>query len=110
MKNGDTNNIEINVEEGDEGFVFQLWNFPPNRLSLSVTSPTGEFIERVPPKNNVYTTTKLTLENTIVTIGYEFPKNKMSTDSSTGSLMGSASTPSVLAMESASLFVFPVFV
>lgn len=75
---GDKNNIEINVSQGNEGFIFQLWNFPPNRISLSVTSPTGEYIERVPPRDNFYSTTKLTLEETTVTIGYEFNKNSLS--------------------------------
>lgn len=75
LESGNTNNIEINVAQGEKGFVFSLWNFPPNRISLSVTSPAGEHIERVQPKNNFLSTTKLALENTKVTIGYEFPKN-----------------------------------
>lgn len=75
LQTGDTENIEINVAQGEKGFVMQLWNFPPNRISISLTSPSGEYIERIQPKNNAYSTTKLTLENTTVTIGYEFPRN-----------------------------------
>ncbi len=83
LKAGDTNNIEINVAQGESGFVFRIWNFPPNRISISVTSPTGEKIERVQPQNNFSVTTKLPLENTTVTIGYEFAQQNLASQLST---------------------------
>ena len=75
LNTGDKEEIEINVGENNKGFLLQVWNFPPNKISLSVISPTGEYVDRIPARNNFYITIKLGLENTFIGIGYESFKN-----------------------------------
>lgn len=75
LNTGDKNEIEINVGNNNKGFLLQIWNFPPNKISIGVISPTGEYIDRIPARDNFYMTIKLGLENTFIGIGYESFKN-----------------------------------
>ncbi len=70
---GSTQDIEIMSEGNIRGFFLQIWNGASDRLSVSVTSPAGEIVGRVParPGNNVSTT--LLLEKSRVEVEYYFP-------------------------------------
>jgi subtilisin family serine protease len=67
------NKIEIRVGENEESFLLSIWTFPQDRMSVSVTSPLGETVSRLPAEHGLIKETKLKLENTIVTVEYYFP-------------------------------------
>ncbi len=63
--------IEINVGSGERGFVMELWASTLDVLSISLTSPSGEQITRIPARvenDNVF---RFLLENTEVTVDYK---------------------------------------
>lgn len=70
---GNTHDIEINVGEQAGDICLSIWNTVADRFSVSLRSPTGELISRVPARPNVITEVKLVLETTRVTIEYHFP-------------------------------------
>lgn len=67
--------IDIDVRAGeDAGDIFiVISNRFSDRLSVSLRSPTGELIERVPAKAAYSLTTHLVLERAEVNISYHFP-------------------------------------
>jgi subtilisin family serine protease len=48
---GDTYALEINVGKGETGFSACIWTYAPDKISVSVMSPSGEFVEKVSIKN-----------------------------------------------------------
>ena len=69
----DVESIDIQVGENAGDIFISIWNGVPDRLSVSVRSPTGELVARVPAKNNLSITNPLILENAAVNIQYFFP-------------------------------------
>ena len=67
---GDTDNIRIRV--GRQGVSFTVMIFGPayDKLSVGVTSPTGEVLPRVPFRSGTSTSTDLVLEDSIVHLRY----------------------------------------
>lgn len=62
--------IEITVGAGEKGFVMEIWAENPDVLSVSITSPTGENIPRIPVRidsGNVY---DFLLERSQVSVDY----------------------------------------
>jgi subtilisin family serine protease len=72
-KEGDVNRIEITVGENAGNLYFNLWNDASDRISVSITSPTGEMVGRVPAKNGSVYTERLVFENSEITVFYFFP-------------------------------------
>lgn len=70
---GNTQNIDINVGEQAGDICLSIWNTVADRFSVSLRSPTGELISRVPARPNVLMEVTLVLEKTRVTIEYHFP-------------------------------------
>ena len=70
---GESADIEIRVGEKEQGFVLTLWTFALDRMSVSLTSPLGETISRIPAQPELVKVTNLLLENTTVTVEYHFP-------------------------------------
>lgn len=71
---GDSRQIEVTVGEGATGgFNFQIWNAGADRISVSVTSPTGESVGRIPARVGPAFESKLVLERATVSIQYFFP-------------------------------------
>ncbi len=64
-------NIEIKVAPNESGFTFSIWSNAPDKISLSVTSPTGEIIERIPATLTAKEEIKLLLERTVLYIEYQ---------------------------------------
>jgi len=71
--NDEQQNIDIKVGENAGSFSVALWNLASDRLSVSVRSPTGELVGRVPAKSGTIFEVRLTLENAKVRIEYYFP-------------------------------------
>ncbi|MCL2382966.1 MAG: hypothetical protein FWC79_02105 [Oscillospiraceae bacterium] len=69
----DMDDIEIRVPENSHGFPVYIWNNPTDRFSLSVRSPAGEVIARVPAKTGTRLVSKLILERSVVEVSYFFP-------------------------------------
>ena len=70
---GDSQNIELRVGSKLEDVPFSIWNFATDRISVSVRSPTGETVARVPARSGTVHTSKLILERATVQIEYLFP-------------------------------------
>jgi len=70
---GDIEQIEVSVGPSGGRFAVRLWNNASDRLSVSVTSPTGEMIGRLPVRSGAESRNRLIFERSIVTISYSFP-------------------------------------
>ena len=70
---GDSQNIEMRVGPGLEDIYLSIWNSSTDRISVSVTSPTGENVARVPARSGTTHSSKLILERATVIIEYLFP-------------------------------------
>lgn len=73
LSRGDTRNIDVRA--GKEGIDIRvaIWSNVSDRISVSVRSPTGELISRIPARSGVTTRVRLVLENSTVTVDYYFP-------------------------------------
>jgi hypothetical protein len=72
-KAGDDVKIEITAGSTSSDIYITIWNYAADRISVSVTSPTGEMIGRVPAKNGTVVTENLIFEKSTVIIYYFFP-------------------------------------
>ncbi|HBL83794.1 MAG: hypothetical protein A2Y17_08365 [Clostridiales bacterium GWF2_38_85] len=66
-------NIELKVSENSSDIFINTWNYSPDRLSVSIRSPTGEKINRIPVKSGVRYEAKLILERSTVIVEYIYP-------------------------------------
>ena len=41
---GDTQNIELNIDENQKNINFEIWINKPDKFALSIISPSGEII------------------------------------------------------------------
>ncbi|MCL2579028.1 MAG: S8 family peptidase [Oscillospiraceae bacterium] len=70
---GDTKNIELRVGSSHGDVHMSIWNFAADRMSVSIRSPTGATISRIPARSGIVYTDKLVLERTTVRIEYIYP-------------------------------------
>ena len=70
---GGSESLEINVGSGESGFSMYVWVDIPNKVTVSIKSPLGQVIEKVPIVSGTPQTFKLNLEQTIVTVIYLYP-------------------------------------
>lgn len=70
---GSSESIEINVGENEIGFIMFLGAAGVNRLSISIKSPLGQIIERIPILSQQNQTYRFNLEQTILTVRYIYP-------------------------------------
>ncbi len=66
-------NFTVNNENAGSGIYLSLLNSASDRISVSLTSPTGEIVGRIPAKGGTSYTSRLVLEKAKVTIQYYFP-------------------------------------
>ncbi len=62
--------VEINVAEEGKGFFAELWAAVPELLEVSVTSPTGEEMRRVPAREGTTAVYRFIFERTTVSVDY----------------------------------------
>ncbi|MBQ4283821.1 MAG: S8 family peptidase [Lachnospira sp.] len=62
--------IEINVGEGERGFVMEVWASTQDVLSVSLVSPSGETIPRIPARPGSSNVFRFLLEGTEVSVDY----------------------------------------
>ncbi|QAT42105.1 S8 family peptidase [Aminipila luticellarii] len=65
--------IDIQVGDNAGDIFIAITNTISDRISVSVRSPTGELVSRVPAKANTTFSTQLVLERSEVSISYYFP-------------------------------------
>jgi len=70
---GGSTDIEIQSGENEQGFGITIWTFIPDKVSVSVTSPLGETVSRLPAEPALVKETSLRLENTTIVVEYYYP-------------------------------------
>lgn len=65
--------IELRISENESGVPVYIWSYLPDEISISITSPLGEKVERIYSSSNYYQSFNLTLGNTIVQIQIYLP-------------------------------------
>lgn len=70
---GETQNMDLRVGANAGNILLSLWSNIADRLSISVRSPSGELIGRIPARQGLPQTTKLVLETSSVSVSYFFP-------------------------------------
>ena len=70
---GESENIDLRVGERAGNICISLWNTVSDRMSVSIRSPSGELVGRIPPKNGRSVVNKLILEDAEVEVTYYFP-------------------------------------
>ncbi len=63
--------VEVNVTEDMRGFIVELWGHSSDLFAVSMTSPTGEVLQRVAVWNGQQQRQHFLLENTRVVINYQ---------------------------------------
>lgn len=69
------NSVDLNINNGGQqnGIYLSVLNSAADRVSVSLKSPTGEVISRIPAKGGTTYTSRLVLERAKVTVQYFFP-------------------------------------
>ncbi|MDR3240167.1 MAG: S8 family peptidase [Clostridiales bacterium] len=65
--------IRCNEGKAIKGFYMEIWNQNPDRMSVSVTAPTGERIARVPARQGSTYQGRLSTEPSVIHIEYYTP-------------------------------------
>jgi hypothetical protein len=68
--------VEINVDKGEEGFVTELWAGALHSFSIGLISPGGEFIDRIPARLNQRQRINFLLEPTKAYVYYELSERQ----------------------------------
>lgn len=71
---GQRQDVEMNVADGEVGFIVNVWANKSDRLAVSMRSPIGQVIEKVPIIPNRARTYRFSLEQTIITVIYNYPE------------------------------------
>lgn len=73
-KNGDEKTIELKVDDKQKDLVFEIWGNKPDKISLSIVSPSGEVIDKIPAKLKQTEEIKFVFEGTSVYVRYFIPE------------------------------------
>lgn len=77
LKNvGDVSEIELKVGSNQRNIWMEVWVKDPDKFTLSIVSPTGEIIQRVPPIPNRPTEVSFLYEGTKMVIEYLLPERQ----------------------------------
>jgi subtilisin family serine protease len=73
LSRGATNDIDVRAGTEGADIRVAIWNNVSDRIAVSVRSPTGELVSRLPARTGTTTRVRLVLENSIVIVDYYFP-------------------------------------
>lgn len=72
-KAGDIKTIELKVGKNQKNLNFDIWISKPDTVAISIVSPSGEIIEKIPPKINESQEIRFIYEGTKMIINYVSP-------------------------------------
>lgn len=70
---GERVDLEVNIAQGEIGLVTQLWTREADKVTVSINTPIGQIIERVPLTIYGSQTFSFTLQESTITITYDYP-------------------------------------
>ena len=70
---GELATIDLRTGASGQSFSVSLWNGDMDRMSVSLRSPAGEVVTRIPARSGVSQETNLVLEKSSVRVQYSFP-------------------------------------
>jgi len=70
---GESQDVELLAGNQSEDIYLTLWNGPSDRVSVSIISPTGELIPKIPVRTGTTYTANLILEKSRVLVEYQLP-------------------------------------
>ena len=70
---GESQNVELSVGDGAGDIYLSLWSGSSDRIAVSITSPAGEIIPKIPVRPGATYTANLVLERSRVTVEYHLP-------------------------------------
>ena len=73
---GDVSEIELKVDSNQRNIWMEIWVKSPDKFTLSIVSPTGEIVQRVPPIPNRQTEVSFLYEGTRMIIEYLLPERQ----------------------------------
>lgn len=62
--------VEIRVGEGERGFFVEFWGESPDIYAISLRSPSGEVVPKIPARLGTSDTFRFLYEGTVVTVDY----------------------------------------
>jgi subtilisin family serine protease len=71
---GGISDIELKIGQGEIDFELSIWIRMPNKMGISITSPTGEIIDTISPKVNQQKLIKFVLEDTTIQLSIFYPE------------------------------------
>lgn len=72
VNEGEYQDVELRVDQGERGFLLELWGRVPETYSIGLVSPAGENIPRIPARIGGEQRINFVFENTVVDISYVF--------------------------------------
>ena len=63
--------MELNVGPNETGFSMEIWGKAPNTFSIDISSPSGEYIARIPARLNENQVVRFIFERTVINIDYQ---------------------------------------
>lgn len=76
----DIKEVEIRVEDGVIGFTMELWSDIPNIMAVSIISPSGESIPRIPIRQSGSSVYQFVFERTVVYVDYRILVEKTNSE------------------------------
>lgn len=73
-KTGDMKTVELRVSPAQSGIFMEIWANKPDKIALSIISPSGEVIEKIPAKILKTQEIKFVYEGSIVNVTYYLPE------------------------------------
>lgn len=70
---GDVASVPIRVGDNGANMYISIWNDIADRISVSIRSPSGELVGRIPARLGKEAATSLVLESSTITVRYFFP-------------------------------------
>lgn len=68
--------VEIRVAEGERGFQLELWSQVPDRLVVSLRSPSGDYVPQIPLRLGQNQMVEFVLERSSVDVSYRFLESR----------------------------------
>lgn len=63
--------VELNIGPNETGFSMELWGYTPGIFSIDITSPSGEYIPRIPARLGENRILRFLFEDTVLYINYQ---------------------------------------